>query len=63
MALADTTDRRVARHLSNVFGAEGEQADARAAACGRSRSLAPGMAGADYQNVMHRRSLADQRST
>jgi hypothetical protein len=46
--------------LTNVFGTEGKQPNARAAPGSRSRSLAPGMAGADHQNVMHKAALADQ---
>ena len=53
MALADPADRRIARHLPDVLGAEGEQPDARAAPRRGSRSLAAGMAGADDQNVVH----------
>jgi hypothetical protein len=57
MALADAADRRVARHLSRIFGSEGEQPDTRAAAGRSGRSLAPGMAGADHQNVVHEAEL------
>ena len=53
MALADAADRGIARHLAGILGAEGEQADARAAAGRGSRSLAAGMAGTDHQNVVH----------
>jgi hypothetical protein len=53
MALADATDRWIARHLSGVFSAEGEQSDPRAATGGSGRSLASGMAGADHQHVVH----------
>ncbi len=60
VALADAADRRIARHLSRVFGAEGQQADARAAAGRGSRSFAAGMAGADDDDVKHRAALADQ---
>ncbi len=60
MALADAADRRIARHLTYVFRAEREQANARAAASRGSRSLAAGMAGADHQNVVHDLALADR---
>ena len=53
MALADPADRRVARHLPDILGAEGQQADARAAARRRGRGFASGMAGADDENVEH----------
>jgi hypothetical protein len=39
--------------LTGVFGAEGQQSDARASTGRSCRSLAAGMAGADYQDVMH----------
>ena len=58
MTLADAADRRVARHLAGILGAEGEQADARAAASRGGRGLAAGMAGADHQNVVHARALS-----
>ena len=58
MPFPDPADRRVARHLPGVFGTESEQADARAAPRRGRRSLAPGMAGADHQNVMHPNRLA-----
>jgi hypothetical protein len=63
MALANSAKRRIARHLARIFGAEGEQADARAAASRRSSCLASGMAGADHQNVVHAQALADQGFT
>ncbi len=53
MALANPADRRVARHLPDILGAEGQQADARAAPGRGSRSLAAGMAGADDEHVIH----------
>src|SRR6185369_3850981 len=56
VALADPADRRVARHLAGVLGAERQQPDARAAPRGRRRSFASGMAGADHQDVVHARS-------
>ena len=58
MALADPADRRVARHLPDVFGAEGQQADARAAPGRGRRSFAAGMAGADDEHVVHARPLS-----
>jgi hypothetical protein len=48
MALADTANRWVARHLTGVLGAEGQQADARATPRRGGGSFAPGMAGADH---------------
>jgi hypothetical protein len=39
--------------LSGVFGPKGQQSNARAPAGRRSRSLAPAMAGANHQNVVH----------
>jgi hypothetical protein len=53
MSLADTADRGIARHLPSVFAAKREQSHARAATGRGSRSLAPGMAGADYEYVVH----------
>jgi hypothetical protein len=58
MALAHAANRGIARHLTNVFGTEGKQPNARAAPGSRSRSLAPGMAGADHQNIMHKSNLS-----
>ena len=58
MAFADPADRRVARHLPDIFGAESQQADARAAAGRSGGRLAAGMAGADDQNVEHARRLS-----
>ena len=57
MALADPADRRVARHLADILGAEADQADASAAARRRSRGLAAGMTAANDQDVKHRRRL------
>ena len=53
MALADAADRRIARHLPGILGAEGQKTDARAAAGRGSRGLAAGMAGANHQNIVH----------
>jgi len=53
VTLADAADRRVAGHLPSIFCSECEQANARTTASRSSRSLAPGMAGPDYQNVVH----------
>jgi hypothetical protein len=53
MTLPNATDRRVARHLSGIFPPERQQPDARPAARGSGSSLAPGMAGADHQNIVH----------
>jgi hypothetical protein len=63
VTLADPADRRIARHLASVLGAEREQPDTRASASRGSRGLASGMAGADHQNIMHGPPLADQRFT
>jgi len=60
MTLADPADRRIARHLPGILGAKREQSDTRTASGRSSRSLASGMAGADYQNVVHAVALADQ---
>jgi hypothetical protein len=51
--LADSADRRVARHLADVVGTEAKQADARPAARRRSRSFAAGVPRANDQNVEH----------
>jgi hypothetical protein len=59
VAFANAANRRIARHLSNVLGAERQQADARATPGRGSRSLAPGMAGPDHQNVVHGCALVD----
>jgi len=58
VALADTTDRRVARHLADIFGSEGHQSDARASAGCSSGSLATGVTGSDDENVEHRQALS-----
>jgi hypothetical protein len=63
MPLADAADRRIARHLAGILGAKRKQADAGAAARRRSRSLAPGVTGADYQDIVHRGALAQQGFT
>ena len=44
MTLANTADRGIARHLTGVFGAKGQQADPCPAAGSCSCRLAPGMA-------------------
>jgi hypothetical protein len=54
MALADPADRGITRHLAGILGAEGEQGDARAATRRGSGGLAPGVAGADHDNIEHR---------
>jgi hypothetical protein len=59
MALAHTANRGVARHLPDVLGAKGDETDARATTSRGSRSLAPGMAGTDYQDVEHAEELSE----
>jgi hypothetical protein len=63
MTLSHAADRRVARHLPGVLRPKREQAHARAPARSSSSSLAPGMAGADHQYVVHDQLLADPRFT
>src|SRR5205085_7408272 len=63
VALADPADRRVAAHLADVVGAERDQANARTPPGRGRRGLAPGMAGADHQNVKHGEALHGHRST
>ena len=58
VALAHPPDRGVARHLTGVLGTECQQANPRPAPRCRGRRLAPGMAGADDQNVEHPASLS-----
>jgi hypothetical protein len=53
VTLADTSDRRVARHLPDIFRAKCDKAYARAPASRRGRSFAPGMAGTDHQDIEH----------
>jgi hypothetical protein len=60
MALADATDRRIARHLACVFCSECEQSDTRAPPGRCSRSFASGMASTNYQNFMHHAPLAEE---
>jgi hypothetical protein len=58
MSLAHPANRRVARHLPGILGAEGQQPNARAAAARRGRSFASGMAGADHQDIEHAAGLS-----
>ena len=53
MTLADAADRRIARHLTKIFGSEGQQPDARAAPRRGSSRFTTGMAGTDDQDVKH----------
>jgi hypothetical protein len=53
VTLADAPNRGIARHLPDVLGPECQQPNARSATGGRGRSLTSGMAGPDYQNVVH----------
>jgi hypothetical protein len=58
MALPDATDRRIARHLPGIFGAEGKQANPRTAAGRGGRSFASGVTGADHQDIKHEGALS-----
>jgi hypothetical protein len=58
MAFAHPANRRVARHLPGIFGAEGQQADARTTPRRCCRSLAARVTSADNQDVVHERALA-----
>jgi hypothetical protein len=58
--LSDTTYRRIARHLAHILGPEGQESDASAPASRGGRSFAPGMAGADHQNVVHQARIAQE---
>jgi hypothetical protein len=60
MALADAADRWIARHLACVFCSEREQSDTRAPPGRCSRSFASGMAGTNYQDIMHHVPLAER---
>jgi hypothetical protein len=62
-ALADAANGRVARHLARVFGPKGKETNAGPATRRRRRGLAPGMAGANHQNVVHGAPLQDECST
>jgi hypothetical protein len=61
MALADTADRRIARHLADVLEAKSDEADARAAPRRRSRGFAAGMPSSNDQNVVHGRPCNGRR--
>jgi hypothetical protein len=63
MPLADAADRRVARHLARIPGAEAEQRNSSAAAGCRGRSFAARVTGTDYDDIVHRRRLAHPRFT
>ena len=52
MTLADTTDRRVARHLANRLDALGKQQGAATHPGGRSGSLGAGMTAADHDDII-----------
>ena len=58
MTFADTADRRIARHLADVLGPEGDKSDARATARRGGGSLASGMAGTNDQDVEHAEALS-----
>ena len=53
MALANTADRGIAAHLAEIFGAESEQGDVRAATRGGISRLAPRMTSANDKYVEH----------
>ena len=55
MALADAANGRVARHLANIPGAKGQQADARAAPGRSGGGFAAGVAGTNHKDVEHGR--------
>jgi hypothetical protein len=57
MAFAHAPDRRIARHLAGIFGTEGEESDARAAARRSSGGFAAGVASTDHQDIEHPRAL------
>lgn len=62
MALPHPANRRVAAHLANIVGTEGDKPDARTTARRGRRGFAPGVAGTYHKNVKHRRRLsASQR--
>ena len=51
MALAEPAHRRIARHRADLAAAEADQSDRRAQPRRRGRSLGPGMAAADHDDV------------
>lgn len=57
MSLADTADRGIAAHLTNIFPTEGQQSDARPTACRCSSCLAASMPRTYYENVKHVQAL------
>jgi hypothetical protein len=63
MALPNPADRGIAGHLARILTPKGNETDAGPASGRHSRSFAPGMAGADHQDVVHGPVLADECST
>jgi hypothetical protein len=55
VALADAANRRIARHLTEIFSAKGQQPNARASARGRGCSLTARVTSTDDKNVEHGR--------
>ena len=54
MALAQSTDRRIAGHLADRIEAMGQQQGAGAQASRRGRGFAAGMAGAHHDNIIRK---------
>ena len=52
MALADSTNRGIARHLADVIEVEREHERLHAHPRGRERSFDPGVSGADYDDIV-----------
>jgi hypothetical protein len=59
MTLADASNRRIARHLANIFSAECKQVNPRAAPRSRRRSFASRMPCSDHNYVKHARGLSE----
>jgi hypothetical protein len=57
VTLADTADRRIATHLTGIFGPEAEQGGACATSRRRRCRLTSGVTSPNNQDVEHRRSL------
>jgi len=53
MTLSDAPDRRVARHLPDILGAEGDQPHPSSAARRGGRGFAAGVSASDDQHVVH----------
>jgi hypothetical protein len=57
VAFANSADRGVAGHLSDVFGPEGNEPHTRTASRRGGRSLATGVTAANHQNIEHHDAL------